>query len=340
MKQYLEKIAERQDLTAEEMRAAAQTLFSEEVTDIEIAAFLMGLKSKGETAEEIASLAKVMREQAITVQTTSLNVMDNCGTGGDGSQSFNISTTSAFVLAGAGVKIAKHGNRSISSKTGSADVLEELGVKINLEREKMEEIFENIGITFLFAPSVHPKTARIVKVRKNLRIATIFNYIGPLTNPIELTTQLLGINRSDMLETFAQALQQLGRQRAVVINGAGSMDEASLQGENKIVLLDQGKITSLTLRPEDVGLPVYKNEELRGGDVKENADILLRILRGEKGAYRDTVLLNAGLGMYAYGNAGTIQEGIAIAKDSIDSGAALQKLAALISQTQSNKVVQ
>ena len=154
--------------------------------------------------------------------------MDNCGTGGDGSQSFNISTTSAFVLAGAGVKVAKHGSRSISSKTGSADVLEELGVKLYLEREKMEEIFDEIGITFLFAPSVHPKTARIVKVRKDLRIATIFNYIGPLTNPVDLKTQLLGINRSDMLETFAQALHQLGRQRAVVVNGAGSMDEASL----------------------------------------------------------------------------------------------------------------
>ena len=168
MKQYLEKLAERQNLTAVEMREAAQTLFSEEVTDSEIAAFLMGLKSKGETAEEIASLAKVMREQAITVETRSLNVMDNCGTGGDGSQSFNISTTSAFVLAGAGVKVAKHGSRSISSKTGSADVLEELGIKLYLEREKMEEIFENLGITFLFAPSVHPKTARIVKVRKDL----------------------------------------------------------------------------------------------------------------------------------------------------------------------------
>ncbi len=340
MKQYLEKLAERQNLTAVEMREAAQTLFSEEVEDSEIAAFLMGLKAKGETAEEIASLAKVMREEALTVQTKSLNVMDNCGTGGDGSQSFNISTTSAFVLAGAGVKVAKHGSRSISSKTGSADVLEELGIQLYLEREKMEEIFENLGITFLFAPSVHPKTARIVKVRKSLRISTIFNYIGPLTNPAELTTQLLGINRSDMLKTFAQALHQLGRQRAVVVNGAGSMDEASLQGENKIVLLDQGKITSLTLHPEDVGLSVYTNEAIRGGDAKENADILLRILKGEKGAYRDTVLLNAGLGMYAYGNAGTIQEGIAIAKESIDSGAALQKLESLISQTQSNKVVQ
>jgi anthranilate phosphoribosyltransferase len=339
MKEYLEKLAQGQHLTVEEMSRATQTLFSEEVTDSEIAAFMIGLKSKGETAEEIASLAKVMRTQAKIVETKSLNVMDNCGTGGDGSQSFNISTTSAFVLAGAGVKVAKHGSRSISSKTGSADVLEELGIELYLEPAKMEEIFENLGITFLFAPSVHPKTARIVKVRKELRISTIFNYIGPLTNPVNLNTQLLGINRADMLETFAQALHQLGRQRAVVVNGAGSMDEASLQGENKIVLLDGGRITSLTLHPEEVGLSVYNNEAIRGGDAKENADILLRILKGEKGAYRDTVLLNAGLGMYAYGNAGTIQEGIDIAKQSIDSGAALAKLEELIKYSQSNKVV-
>ena len=197
-----------------------------------------------------------------------------------------------------------------------------------------------LGITFLFAPSVHPKTARIGKVRKELKIATIFNYLGPLTNPVNLTTQLLGINRGDMLETFAQVLHQLGRQRAVVVNGAGSMDEASLQGENKIVLLDQGNITSLTLHPDEVGLSVYSNEAIRGGDAKENAGILLRILKGEKGAFRDTVLLNAGLGLYAYGTAATIQEGISIAKESIDSGAALAKLEALVTLSQSNKVVQ
>lgn len=340
MKQYLEKLVQKQDLTAEEMRRAAQTLFSEEVTDSEIAAFMIGLKSKGETAEEIASLARVMREQAKVVETNSLNVMDNCGTGGDGSQSFNISTTSAFVLAGAGVKVAKHGNRSISSKTGSADVLEELGVELYLEPKKMEALFDQLGITFLFAPAVHPKTARIGKVRKDLKLATIFNYLGPLTNPVNLTTQLLGINRGDMLETFAQVLHQLGRKRAVVVNGAGSMDEASLQGENKIVLLDQGNITSLTLHPDEVGLPVYNNEAIRGGDAKENAGILLQILKGEKGAFRDTVLLNAGLGLYAYGTAATIQEGISIAKESIDSGAALAKLEALVTLSQSNKVVQ
>lgn len=340
MKQYLEKVVQGQDLTAEEMSRAAQTLFSEDVTDSEIAGFMIGLKTKGETAEEIASLAKVMREQAKIVETTSLNVMDNCGTGGDGSQSFNISTTSAFVLAGAGVKIAKHGNRSISSKTGSADVLEALGIELYLEPKKMEALFEQLGITFLFAPSVHPKTARIGRVRKELGIATVFNYIGPLTNPVNLTTQLLGINRVEMLETFAQALHQLGRQRAVVVNGAGSMDEASLQGDNKIMLLDHGTITALTLHPEEVGLSVYSNEAIRGGDAKENADILLRVLKGEKGAFRDTVVLNAGLGFYAYGMAGTIREGVRIAKESIDSGAAIAKLQSLITLSQSNKVVQ
>lgn len=340
MKQYLEKLAERQNLTTEEMSRATQTLFSEEVTDSEIAAFMIGLKSKGETAEEIASLAKVMREQAKTVETNSINVMDNCGTGGDGSQSFNISTTSAFVLAGAGVKVAKHGNRSISSKTGSADVLEALGINLYLEKEKMESLLEEIGITFLFAPSVHPKTVRIMKVRKELKIPTIFNLIGPLTNPVKLNTQLLGINRRDMLETIASSLNKIGRERAVVVNGAGFMDEASLQGENFLALLDQGKVTSFTLHPHEVGLPVYDNKAIKGGDAKENADILLRLLKGEKGAYRDTVLLNAGLGLYAYGKAATIQEGITIAQESIDSGAALGKLEALITHSTSNKVVQ
>lgn len=339
MKEYLEKLAEGQNLTAEEMRRASQTLFSDEVTESEIAAFLMGLKAKGETAEEIASLARVMRDNAKIVESNFENVIDNCGTGGDRSYSFNISTTSAFVLAGGGVKVAKHGNRSITSKTGSADVLEELGVNLYVEKEKMESLLDKIGITFLFAPSVHPKLARIGKVRNNLGISTIFNYIGPLTNPVNLTTQLLGINRRDMLEVIAESLNKLGRKRAVVVNGAGSMDEASLQGENALILLDQGKITPFTLHPEEVGLPVYDNSAIRGGDAKVNADILLRLLKGEKGAYRDTVLLNAGIGFYAYGKAATIKDGIELAKESIDSGSALAKLEDLIALSQSNKVV-
>ncbi|MFJ7638749.1 anthranilate phosphoribosyltransferase [Peribacillus sp. NPDC097264] len=339
MKEYLVKLAERQTLTEDEMSRAAQALFSTDITESEMAAFLIALKAKGETAGEIASLVRVMRKKARSVHSTSLNVMDNCGTGGDGSQSFNISTTSAFVLAGAGVKVAKHGNRSISSKTGSADVLEELGVNLYLEPGMVKELLEENGITFLFAPSLHPNSARIMKVRKELKIPTVFNYLGPLTNPVQLETQLLGINRRDMLELFAEVLHKLGRKRAVVIHGAGSMDEASLQGENSLVLLEEGDIIPFTLNPEEVDLPIYGNEEIRGGDAKENADIMLRVLKGEKGAYRDTVLLNAGLGLFAHGTAPTIKKGISLAKDSLDSGSALAKLENLIAYGNRNKVV-
>ncbi|CAH0200593.1 Anthranilate phosphoribosyltransferase 2 [Peribacillus sp. Bi96] len=339
MKEYLAKLAERQTLTEDEMSRAAQALFSKDITESEMAAFIIALKSKGETAGEIASLVRVMRKEARSVKTSSLNVMDNCGTGGDGSQSFNISTASAFVLAGAGVKVAKHGNRSISSKTGSADVLEELGVNLYLEPDVLKEQLEENGITFLFAPSVHPNIARIMKVRKELKIPTIFNLIGPLTNPVQLDTQLMGINRRDMLELFAEVLHKLGRARAVVINGAGFMDEASLQGENSLVLLEQGDIIPFTLHPEEVGLPIYGNDAIRGGDAKQNADIMLRLLKGEKGAYRDTVLLNAGLGLYAHGTADTIKKGISMAKESLDSGLALTKLENLIAYGKRNKVV-
>ena len=339
MKSYLAKLAERQTLTEDEMSRAAQALFSTDITESEMAAFLIALKAKGETAGEIASLVRVMRKEARSVQPNCVNVMDNCGTGGDGSQSFNISTTSAFVLAGAGVKVAKHGNRSISSKTGSADVLEELGVNLFLEPEMMKELLEENGITFLFAPSIHPNSARIMKVRKELKIPTVFNLLGPLTNPVQLETQLLGINRRDMLELFAEVLHKLGRKRAVVVHGAGSMDEASLQGENSLVLLEEGDIIPFTLHPEEVNLPIYGNEEIRGGNAKENADIMLRVLKGEKGAYRDTVLLNAGLGLFAHGTASTIKKGISLAEESLDSGSALLKLENLIAFGNRNKVV-
>lgn len=339
MKLFLEKLSERATLSEEEMQLAAEALFSEEITDSEIAAFLIALKSKGESAEEIASLVQVLRKKALTVNHHFDNVMDNCGTGGDGSQSFNVSTASAFVIAGAGIKIAKHGNRSVSSKTGSADVLEQLGVDLHAAPSQIEEMLDENGIAFLFAPHIHPKMARIMKIRRELKIATVFNLIGPLTNPVELTSQLLGVYRKDMLDPFAKVLKTLGRKRAVIVNGAGNMDEASLQGTNSLVLLENGDITGFTLHPEEVGLPVYDNGAIKGGDAKENSEILLNVLKGEKGAYRDTVLLNAGLGIYANGKALTIEEGIASAKESINSGKALEKLETLISYNKSKSGV-
>ncbi|WP_409305276.1 anthranilate phosphoribosyltransferase [Peribacillus sp. SCS-155] len=339
MKQFLQKLSERTALTEEEMNSAARSLLSADITDSEIAAFLVALKSKGETASDIVSLVQVLRENAVPIATESQNIMDNCGTGGDGSQSFNISTTSAFVIAGAGVKIAKHGNRSVSSKTGSSDVLEKLGVSLNTDPGLVNEMLMENGIAFLFAPYVHPKIAKIMKVRKDLKISTIFNLIGPLTNPVNLSSQLLGIYRNDMLEMFADVLHRLGRKRAVVINGAGSMDEASLQGENNIVLMENGVITPITLHPEEVNLPLYPNEAIRGGDSHENAEILLNVLKGRPGAHRDTVLLNAGLGIFANGKASTIKEGVELAKESIDSGEALNKLQKLIRYNQKKSEV-
>lgn len=330
MKSYLEQLSEQRSLTEIEMENAVTQLFTEDISDSEMAAFLIGLKMKGETVEEILGLVKVMRRFAMSFTEEFIDVIDNCGTGGDGSKSFNISTTSAFVMAGAGLTVAKHGNRSISSKTGSADVLEHLGVNFNLPREASEEILERAGITFLFAPFVHPKVKRIMKVRRDLRIPTIFNLIGPLTNPVNLDYQLLGIYRRDLLDMFAEVLLRLGRKRAIVLNGAGHMDEASLQGENHLVIVDQGRITNKILLPEDVGLGTYSNKDIIGGDAKENAEILKRILNGEQGARRDTVLLNAGLGIYTAEKADTIEQGIELAKESIDSGAALEKLEQLI----------
>lgn len=333
MKAYLQRLSERESLTQTEMKEVMEHMFKEEITDSEIAAFMVGLKTKGETVDEIVGIVQALRENALPFNTNIPNVIDNCGTGGDGSKSFNISTTSAFVMAGAGIPVAKHGNRSITSKTGSADVLEYLGINWDLQPEASIELLQEIGITFLFAPYVHPKIKRIMKVRKDLRIPTVFNLIGPLTNPVELDSQLLGIYRRDLIGMFAEVLKTLGRKRAVVLNGAGFMDEASLAGENHLAILENGMIENRILHPEEVGFSVHDNDAIRGGDPKENAEILLSILKGEKGARRETVLLNAGIGIFANGVAGTIEDGVKLAAESIDSGAALEKLEKLVEKS-------
>ena len=330
----LKKVTEGEHLSFTEMERTAEQLFSEETTDILRAAFLSSLRAKGETPEEIAAIAKTIQSKSIQLEIELSDVIDNCGTGGDGSQSFNISTTAAFVMAGAGLTVAKHGNRSITSKTGSADVLEHLGVDLSFSHQHTEELLYENGITFLFAPHIHPAMKQLMTVRKALNIPTVMNVIGPLTNPVPLTSQFLGINRPDMVEDMAEVLRQLGRKRAIVVHGAGGMDEASLTGENKLALLENNMIVPFTLHPEQFGLPVHSMEDIRGGDAKENASILMRVLKGEQGAYRDTTILNAGLGIFANGKAKTIQEGIDSAKESIDSGAAYQKLTNLIEFSQ------
>ncbi|MEI4830213.1 anthranilate phosphoribosyltransferase [Bacillus sp. FJAT-53711] len=330
MNRYLRKLVERQNLTEHEMYEAGIALLSEDILESEIAAFLALLKAKGETADEIYGLVRALREKALPFSHHIVGAMDNCGTGGDGAQTFNISTTSAFVLAGAGVKVAKHGNRAVSSKTGSADLLEELGVNIACTPKQIDYLLESVGIAFLFAPAMHPALRRIMKVRKELNVPTIFNLIGPLTNPIELETQFVGIYKREMLLPVAKVLQKLGRKQAIVVNGSGFLDEASLQGENHAAILKDNKIIEVSISPEEYGFSRVKNEAIRGGNAKENANITLNVLRGEDSVYRDTVLFNAGLALFANGKAETIKDGIRLAAHSIDSGKALEKLNLLI----------
>jgi anthranilate phosphoribosyltransferase len=338
MREYLQRLANKESFTESEMeKAVNQMLQDDQISDSEIAAFLVALKTKGETIDEIAGFVKAIRKNTIGFRRSYPKVIDNCGTGGDGSSSFNVSTTSAFVIAGSGITVAKHGNRSISSKTGSADVLEQLGIELSLPPQLTEDLLEDVGIAFLFAPHVHPRLKKVMKVRRELQIPTIFNFIGPLTNPVELETQLLGIYRRDYLEIFAEVLKKLGRKRALVINGAGQLDEASLAGENHFVFLQEGNLKKMSLHPEDVGLTITPNIAIKGGDSKRNAEILVQVLKGEQGAFRDTVLLNAGLAIYTAGVVGSIQEGIEKAKESIDSGAAYEKLMKLIEKSRHYK---
>lgn len=337
MQQYLDKLIKHEDLTIEEMKAATNQCFTDTITDTEVAAFLTALRSKGETADEITGIVDIIRSQSDLSSITMPNVMDNCGTGGDQSYSFNISTTSSFVIAGAGVKVAKHGNRSISSKTGSADVLEHLGVSLSFTKEHVSEMLEENNIAFLFAPHVHAKLKHFTKVRKELGLPTIFNAIGPLTNPIELDSQFIGVYRPEMIKMVAESLLKLGRKRAIVVNGAGFMDEASLAGTNEMMMVDNGDLIPFTLHPEEVGLPTYSNDEIRGGNARENADILLSVLEGKEGPYLDTVLLNAGLGLFASGAAQTVQESVALARESITSGAAMDRLQQLVNYSKTIK---
>lgn len=330
MKLYIEQLINKESLLIDEMKDAIQTCLTSDVSDAEIAALLIALRAKGETADEITGIVEVIRSQSELHSIKLPNIMDNCGTGGDHSHSFNISTTASFIIAGAGTRIAKHGNRSVSSKTGSADVLEALGVSLSFSKDHIEEMLYENQIAFLYAPHVHVNLKRFMKVRKDLGLPTVFNTIGPLTNPVPLDSQLIGVYKQELLYLLANSLKKLGRQRAVIVNGAGGMDEASLAGENQLLLLEEGKITSFTVHPEQYNLPVYSQEAIRGGSAKENAAILLDVLNGKPGAYLDTALLNAGLGLYANGAVHSIEEGLRLAKESIYSGNALKRLDRLV----------
>lgn len=334
LQQFTARVKNKEHLAFQEMAEAATLIFNENTPKEQIGAFLIALSEKGETAHEVAGLASVMRANAVQVDVPEGIYIDNCGTGGDGLQSFNISTTSAFVLAGGGLLVAKHGNRKVSSASGSSDVLEALGIGLLSSVDETMELLAKEGIAFLHAPNVHPKLKRIGEVRQAIGKPTIFNLVGPLTNPVPLKTQFVGINRPAFTTDYAEVLHMLGRERAIVVSGAQGMDEASLEGDNTFVLLDKGDIIPFKLRAEDVGLTTAPLSAIRGGDANENAHIMRELLNGKQSAYFDTVLLNAGIGFFAYGLAQSMKEGIEMARSSILSGRALEKLNAVVAYSQ------
>jgi len=303
-------------------------------TDAQIAAFIVGLRMKGETAEEITGAAGVMRDKAARVSCDSHhNLIDTCGTGGDGSNSFNISTAAAFVAAGAGARVAKHGNRSVSSRSGSADVLEALGVNINLSASQISGCLRSLGIGFLFAPTLHSAMRHAAAARKQIGIRTIFNILGPLTNPARTTNQLLGVFSPNLTPTMAQVLLNMGSKRAFVVHGFDPIDEVSICGTTQISEIKEGEILTYKIEPEDFGLKKARPEEIAGGDSACNASIIMDILNNKKGAPRDVVLLNAAFALCAANVTESPLDGIAAAQRSIESGAALEKLQALITLT-------
>ncbi len=333
IREAIGRLVSRVDLSEEETISVMNQIMTGEATPLQVASFLTALRMKGETMEEITGAARVMREKVHRVRVKVDLVLDIVGTGGDQKGTFNISTASAFVVAGAGITVAKHGNRSVSSQCGSADVLSALGVKIDASKEKVEECLEKIGIGFLFAPLLHEAMKYAVQPRREIGIRTIFNLLGPLTNPAGATHQLTGIYDGELTGLIAQALKNLGTVRAMIVHGLEGLDEISLSGPTRVSELRNGQIHNYTLTPEEVGLKRCCLEELQGGSPGQCADALRGILWGEKGPKRDVVLLNSGAALYVSGAADSVAEGMGLATGSIDSGKAQEKLEQLVRLT-------
>lgn len=332
-RENLRKIVRRENLSEDEMSYMITDIFSGSVTDTQIAAFMAALATKGETFEELAGAARAMRRKALRIQTSAATVVDTCGTGGDGAQTFNISTTTALVVAGCGVTVAKHGNRSVSSQCGSADLLETLGVKLDTPPEIVEEAVQEIGIGFLFAPLYHGAMRYAAKARQEIGIRSIFNMLGPLTNPAGANCQLLGVYAPELTEMFAHALKLLGTKRAFVVHGHDGLDEISVCAPTRVSELRDGLIRTYDIRPEQFFGKQANPEDISGGDPGVNAEITRGILNGEKGPRRDVVLLNASAALTASGKAENFAQGIRLAEKSIDDGAARDKLEALVRYT-------
>ena len=333
IREAIDKLVNRVSLSEPEMIEAMNQIMTGEATPLQVASFLTALRMKGETVEEVTGAARVMREKAHRVQVGSKTVIDTCGTGGDQKGTFNISTTAAFVVAGAGINVAKHGNRSVSSQSGSADVLGALGVKVDASKQRVEECIAKIGIGFLFAPLLHEAMKYAVQPRRDIGIRTVFNLLGPLTNPAMATHQLIGLYSGDLVGMIAHVLKNLGSVCAMVVHGMEGLDEISLCGPTKVAELRGGQVKEYIVEPEQFGLKRCRMEDLHGGNAEQSAAIVRGVLQGDKGPARDVVLLNGGAALYVGGSSATIQDGMRLAAESIDSGKASEKLAGLVEMT-------
>jgi anthranilate phosphoribosyltransferase len=330
-----------QSLSRSEARAVMSEVLSGSCTDAQIGALLVALHMKGETVEEIVGFAEAIRAAATPLNLHANQVLDTsgtgrdalvdtCGTGGDTSGTFNISTATAFVVAGAGVRVAKHGNRSVTSKCGSADVMETLGVNINLPPERIAACLEQVGIAFLFAPAMHSAMKYVQPARRELRLRTVFNLLGPLTNPAHATSQVVGVYSADLVEKLAEALSMLGLHRALVVHGSDGLDEITITGPTRIGEVREGQVHTYEVTPQEFGLKSATLDEISGGDAETNARLIRGILGGEKSPRRDVVLLNAAAALVAAGKTDHLRDAMPLAAQSIDSGAAAEKLKALI----------
>lgn len=325
---YLEKLRIKNHLTADEAAGAMTAIMSGTADPEQIEHYLTLLAEKGETADEIAGSAIVMREHATCIHPNVPLLVDVCGTGGDGTNTFNVSTTVAFVVAGAGVAVAKHGNRAVSSASGSANVLEALGIRVELSPKEVENEIEAVGIGFMFAPLFHPAMKYVAPIRQKMKRRTIFNILGPLTNPAGATRQIVGVFQPTLTRLIADTLERMGHEHALVVHGAG-LDEITTTGETTVAELHNDIVTEYTLTPAILGLPQTTLDTLKGGDATVNAEITRAVLNGEKGPRRDIVLANAGAALYVAGRVDSISGGIALAAETIDGGAAKDKLAAM-----------
>jgi anthranilate phosphoribosyltransferase len=335
LKQAVQKLVERRDLAAMEVEACFETIFAGEASPALLGAFLVAFRMKGETPEEIAAAASVMRRRATPVRVP-LNrvVLDTCGTGGDGAGTFNLSTAAALVVAGSGdVTVAKHGNRSVSSRSGSADVLAASGVDVEAPLHVVERCLEELYIGFLFAPLLHQAMRHVAPVRREVGIRSVFNLLGPLANPARAPRQLLGVYARELVPVVARTLAYLGSERALVVHGEDGLDEVSPSGPTHAAWVEGGTVRELTLTPEQAGLARIPAEAIRGGEAADNARLLACVLGGEPGALRQAVLLNAGAAFWVAGVADSLAEGVQRASASIDSGAAQQRLAGLVALT-------